>query len=140
VVPDAYTILLVDDDPDFLAMQKHLFEAQGYDVRCATDPNAAMRQMNEAPPDLIVTDLMMRSLDAGFTLAGHVKGDPRLGHIPVVIVTAVSSRRGFDFQPRGPEDLASMHADAFFEKPVPPRELLARVADLLCASDQAEES
>ena len=43
----------------------------------------------------------------------------------MVIATSARRAAGYDFRPRGPEDLAQMHADAYIEKPVP-RELLLR--------------
>ena len=51
--------------------------------------------------------------------------------MPVILVTAVSVQRGFDFRPRGAADLAAMHADAYFDKPVDPAALTAKVAELL---------
>ena len=49
----------------------------------------------------------------------------------MILVTAAASQRGFDFSPRGREDLAAMNADAFFDKPVAPRPLIAKVQELL---------
>jgi CheY-like chemotaxis protein len=74
---------------------------------------------------------MMQSLDSGFTLAKAIKTDPRFSAIPVIIVTAVASQKGFDFRPRSAADLAAMHADAFFDKPVSPGALIAKVEELL---------
>jgi len=82
-------------------------------------------------PDLVVTDLMMSSLHAGFSLAQEMAADPRLRHVPVIIVTAIGSQLGLDFNPRSPDDLAAMHAAAFFEKPVEPDALLGAIAELL---------
>jgi CheY-like chemotaxis protein len=72
---------------------------------------------------------MMKALDSGFTLAREVKS--RWARVPVILVTAAASQRGFDFSPRGSEDLAAMNADAFFDKPVAPDQLIAKVRDLL---------
>jgi CheY-like chemotaxis protein len=79
----------------------------------------------------VVTDLMMKALDSGFSFARTLKSDPRFATIPVVIVTAVSSQKGFDFHPKSPADLKAMNADAFFDKPVSPEALLAKVKELL---------
>ena len=49
----------------------------------------------------------------------------------MIIVSAVASQKGFDFQPRTAADLAAMGADAFFDKPVAPQVLLAKVKELL---------
>jgi CheY-like chemotaxis protein len=121
----------VDDDPDFLSMNASILASRGYAVVCRSDPRAALADMEGLGPALVVTDLMMQSLDSGFTLAKAIKTDPRFSGVPVIIVTAVASQKGFDFRPRTPEDLAAMHADAFFEKPVSPEALIAKVEELL---------
>ena len=125
----ARSILLVDDDRDFLLMNRTVLEAGGYRVRCATDPQAALAAAEIERPDLVVTDLMMDRLDAGFSLARILK--ERFPGLPVILVTAVSVQRGFDFRPRGRVDLAAMHADAYFDKPVDPVALTARIEELL---------
>jgi CheY-like chemotaxis protein len=125
----APSILLVDDDRDFLEMNRGVLEARGYRVRCAADPRAALAAAEAERPDLVVTDLMMDRLDAGFSLARTLK--ERFAGLPVILVTAVSMQRGFDFRPRGGIDLAAMHADAYFDKPVDPAALTARVEELL---------
>lgn len=125
----ARSILLVDDDRDFLEMNRGVLEAHGYRVRCAADPRAALAAAESERPDLVVTDLMMDRLDAGFSLARAIK--ERHPDVPVILVTAVAVQRGFDFRPRGPLDLAAMHADAYFDKPVDPAALTAKVAELL---------
>jgi hypothetical protein len=43
----------------------------------------------------------------------------------------VTSTVGLDFRPRTSEDLAAMHVDAYFDKPIPPKQLLDRIAELL---------
>jgi len=125
----ARSILLVDDDRDFLEMNRSVLEALGYRVRCAADPRSALAAAESERPDLVVTDLMMDRLDAGFSLARSLKD--RFAGIPVILVTAVAVQRGFDFRPRGAVDLAAMHADAYFDKPVDPAALSAKVEELL---------
>ena len=123
--------MLVDDDPDFLAMNRSVLERKGYRVLTASSPQAAADAMRRDPPDLVVTDLMMKELDAGFSLSRTIKEGRETAHIPVIIVTAASSQRGFDFRPRNAVDLAAMRADAFLDKPVSPAALLAKVEELL---------
>ena len=124
-------IMLVDDDLDFLEMNRHVLEARGYTVVCFSDPEKALERMAQDKPHLVITDLMMDTLDSGFSFSRRVKEDPRLRDIPVIIVTAIGSRRGFDFAPRTPEELAVMQAEAYFDKPVAPKTLLAKVEELL---------
>ena len=127
------TIFLVDDDRDFLELEKRILAGSGCAITCFSDPQAALAALAGPGelPALLVTDLMMSSLDSGFTLARALKNDPRLDAIPVIIVSAVSSQKGFDFHPRTPHELEAMGAVAFFDKPVAPQALLAKVKELL---------
>jgi CheY-like chemotaxis protein len=132
---DATTILLVDDDKDFLELERRILESRGYRIVCFSDAQAALAALHAGPqavtPALVVTDLMMKALDSGFTFARALKADPRTAMLPVIIVSAVSSQKGFDFRPRTAADLAAMGADAFFDKPVAPEALLDKVKELL---------
>jgi len=132
-------IMLVDDDLDFLEMNRHVLESRGYRVVCFSEPEKAFEQMAEEKPDIVITDLMMSTLDSGFSFSRRVKDDPRFRGIPVVLVTAVGSRRGFDFMPRSAEELKEMRVDAYFDKPVTPETLLAKVEELL-ERDGGEDS
>jgi CheY-like chemotaxis protein len=129
------TILLVDDDKDFLELERRILESRGYKVISFSDTQAALDALGAAGPAetpvLVVTDLMMKALDSGFTFARALKADPRTAALPVIIVSAVSSQKGFDFRPRTDSDLAAMGANAFFDKPVAPEALLAKVKELL---------
>ncbi len=124
-------ILLVDDDPDFIEINRAILEGRGYRVIAAAQPEEALRTMAAERPDLVVSDLMMDQLHSGFSLARRIKQDPRFGATPVILVTAVSSQFSLDFRPRTPEELAAMHADAYFDKPVPAAALVAKVEELL---------
>jgi len=125
------TILLVDDDQDFLEMNRGILEAKGFRVDCFTDADRAWESMRSRTPSLVITDLMMKSLDSGFSLARKIKSDPDYTDVPVIIVTAVASRRGFDFNPKNREELEEMGAEAYFDKPVSPELLIAKVKELL---------
>jgi CheY-like chemotaxis protein len=124
-------ILIVDDDADFLAIHRHILEGAGYRVAAAGGSEEALAAMARQKPDLVITDLMMKAFDAGFSFARQVKEDPRLASTPVIILTSVTSQMGLDFRPRTPEDLAAMHADAYFDKPAPPQALVEKVRELL---------
>jgi len=129
-------IALVDDDPDFLTLTQHVLEAAGYATVTATNPEAAMATLPEVQPDLLITDLMMTSLDSGFSVVKQVRAHPRLSGIPIIITTAVTRRLGFDFTPRTQEELDAMGVDAYIEKPIEPKAFLERVRELL---DRGEE-
>ena len=124
-------ILCVDDDADFLEFYREVLGAGGYRVSCFTNQMEALRRMAEAVPSLVVTDLMMESLSAGFTFSRAIKDNDRYRRVPVIVITAIGGLRGFSFSPKGPEDLKAMSADAFFDKPVAPEILLSKVKELL---------
>jgi len=124
-------ILLVDDDEDFLDINRHILEPNGYRVVCASSPQEGWQRIEQEKPALVITDLMMTSLDAGFSLSRQIKQDPRFADVPIIIATAVTSQVGLDFRPRTPEDLAAMSVDAYFDKPIPPKLLLEKTAELL---------
>jgi CheY-like chemotaxis protein len=126
-------ILIVDDDYDFLELNRLVLERAGYRVMTAAEPKQALLLMEKDKPDLVITDLMMTTLDSGFLFARALKEDPRYAAIPVIIATSVSSALGLDFRPRTDEDRANMFVDAYFDKPLDRTRLLATVAELLAA-------
>jgi DNA-binding response OmpR family regulator len=54
-----------------------------------------------------------------------------MSDVPIIIVSAVSRQRGFDFRPRTAEDLTTMGVDAWLDKPISPDALLAKIEELL---------
>ena len=127
----AALIVLVDDDPDFLELQKRILEQRGYRTRCFSAADEALEAMRSEKPDLVLTDLMMSTLDAGFAFARRLKEEPRLADVPLIVITAIGPQRGLDLRPRSPADLAAMRADAWFDKPVAPEALLSAIEELL---------
>jgi len=128
---DQPLILIVDDDYDFLEINRFILEGAGYGVVTATNPAEAQQRIAEQTPDLVITDLVMTSADAGFAFSGQLKGDPRTAGVPTIISTSVSSQLGLNFRPETDADLAKMHVDAYFDKPVDAQALLAKVKELL---------
>lgn len=126
-------ILIVDDDYDFLELNRLVLERAGYRVATAAEPRQALLLMERERPDLVITDLMMTTLDSGFLFARAIKEDPRYTGIPVIIATSVSSALGLDFAPRSDQDRANMYVDAYFDKPLDRARLLATISELLAA-------
>jgi len=124
-------ILIVDDDYDFLEINRFILEGAGYGVVTATNPAEAQQRIAAQPPDLVITDLMMTSVDAGFALSALLKSDPRTADVPIILSTSVSSQLGLNFRPETDADLAKMHVDAYFDKPINSQALLTKVKELL---------
>ena len=130
-------ILLVDDDYDFLEINRIILERAGYRVVIAAEPQQALAKMEAEKPDLIITDLMMTSIDAGFSFSRTVKEDPRYADTPVIICTSVSSVLGLDLRPRSDADMDHMYVDAYFDKPLDHARLMATIARLLAVARRA---
>jgi CheY-like chemotaxis protein len=126
-------ILIVDDDFDFLEINRIILEGAGYRVVTATNPGEALVRIDAETPDLVITDLMMTSIDAGFAFSAQLKGDPRTAGVPIIISTSVSSALGLNFRPDSDADLAKMNVDAYFDKPIDAQALIAKVGELLAA-------
>ncbi len=81
------TILLVEDQIEFLAVQKHYLERNGYQVISAENGIEAIRRARESLPNVILMDLSMPKLD-GLTATRKLKEDPTTSNIPVILLTA----------------------------------------------------
>ena len=130
-MPQAPLVMVVDDNVPFLEVVEVVLQARGYRVVCCTNPDEALVKIRAERPHLVVADVMMAGLDSGFALSRQIKGDPQLAATPIILVTAMTSQRGFDFTPRTPEELAAMNADAYLAKPVAPEALLDKIEELL---------
>jgi CheY-like chemotaxis protein len=124
-------ILIVDDDYDFLEINRHILERAGFRVVTASSPGQAMERIAAETPDLVITDLMMSEVDSGFSLSRGLRDDPRTAAVPIIMSTSVTTALGLDFTPRSAADLASMKVDAYFDKPLDPAALVAKVRELL---------
>lgn len=132
-------VLVVDDDPDFVELHRDILEGAGFAVACAFDPDEAFALACQRRPALVVTDLMMSSLHAGFSLTARLREALPPPRVPVVIVTSVERTLGLDFRPRTPEELRAMNADAFFAKPVRPAVLVDTVRKLVGGAGAGSE-
>ncbi len=125
----AYKILLVDDDPDFVAATKTVLESRhDYKVLTASDGVFGLAIAKVEQPDLIILDVLMPFED-GFNTARELKIDPEMSKIPIMMLTSFSQRKGeTDISiAQGME----LEAEDYVEKPVSPQELLRRVDKLL---------
>ncbi|NJN85274.1 MAG: response regulator [Leptolyngbyaceae cyanobacterium SL_7_1] len=115
-------ILVVDDIPDNLFLIKAILDDEGYEIQLVSDGIAALDQINQTPPDLVLLDIMMPGMD-GYEVSGRIRQSTKLPYIPILLITAhgeSSLVRGLD-----------SGADDFIRKPLDVDELLARVRSLL---------
>ena len=116
-------ILLVDDDPWIQRMVSTILAKRGHRVDTASDGVEGLARANDAPPDLIITDVMMPRMD-GWAFVRAVRSRPELALTPVIFLTALAAEndrmRGF-----------ALGADDYLPKPFRFEELEARVATAL---------
>lgn len=81
------TVLIVEDQIEFLAVQKIYLERHGYRVLAAMDGEEGVRSAREHRPDLILMDFTIPLLD-GLGATAELKCDQATRHIPIVLLTA----------------------------------------------------
>lgn len=123
------TIMVVDDDLDFLTVMTMQLETCGYRVITVESAQAARAQLEQVRPDLVMVDLMLEEPDAGFSLCYEIKR--RTPDLPVIMVTAVSSTTGLSFEADTDEERAWIKADAVLAKPVRFEQLQGEMQRLL---------
>jgi len=113
------SILVVDDERGFCDVVTVILESQGYQVHKAHHANDAIDLMDEATPDLILTDMMMPEID-GVGLIKLLRETPAWADIPVVVVSAYS-------EPEIQENAFAAGATGFISKPFSASELRSTV-------------
>lgn len=123
------TILVVDDDKGTVELIRMMLEVRGYKIVPAYSGQEAMALLDQVAErttgwkvpglDLILLDIMMPGVD-GFKICQRVKDDPKLCHIPVIMVTALE---------RTSDKIAAIEfgADDYITKPFQPEELAASI-------------
>ena len=82
-------VLIVDDEPDAREVLVKILERAGHVVRIARDGKEAVIQVNLKPPDVVVLDLLMPTMNGADFLA-TVRAYRRFRSLPIVLLTAVS--------------------------------------------------
>ncbi|MDJ1178596.1 response regulator [Roseofilum sp. BLCC_M91] len=116
---ESNVILIVDDNPNNLAVLSDFLDESGFEVRVARDGESALEKVNYAPPDLILLDVMMPGID-GFEACKRLKSNLDTEEIPIIFMTALSDTVD---KVKGLE----LGAVDYITKPFSQEEVLARV-------------
>ncbi|GGF45300.1 hybrid sensor histidine kinase/response regulator [Echinicola rosea] len=124
-------ILIVEDNND---LQKFIYDQlKGeYHIYRAENGQEGIKQLNEKPIDLVITDVMMPVMD-GFAFCDIVKSDVNFSHIPVIMLTAKNTLQS---KIEGME----LGADVYLEKPFSMDHLSLQIKNLLHYRDQVRQA
>lgn len=127
-----YTLLLVDDDPEVLALLQKKFEDEPFKIFTAAEGASALSIVKTERPDLIVLDVRMPGL-SGLEICRFLKADKNTREIPIIILSARSDEidrvLGLEFG-----------ADDYVTKPFNTQELILRIHNVLRRVYKVEES
>lgn len=121
----AKTILMVDDDRDFVQAVTTLLNASGYEVVTASNGQEGFEKAKKVNPDLISLDVMMQDDSEGFNIAKKLSENEVTRDIPVIIVTGIKKAGEFAYDYNTGE--VRVPAKAFLEKPIEPEFFLKTV-------------
>jgi two-component system alkaline phosphatase synthesis response regulator PhoP len=118
------TILVVDDEPHIVEIVHDYLKQAGFRVLTAFDGQTALTVARHERPDLIVLDLMLPGGMDGLDVCRHLRRDPVLADVPIIMLTARSEET---------DRLIGLElgADDYVTKPFSPREVVARVRAVL---------
>ena len=117
------TILYIEDNEFNRKMVRQLLARTSYRLTEAADGEAGVTAAREAPPDLILMDIQLPKL-SGLEATRQLRADPRTAAVPIIVVTS--------FALSGDEQKArDAGATAYIAKPYSPRDLLAKIHEIL---------
>jgi two-component system alkaline phosphatase synthesis response regulator PhoP len=125
------TVLIIDDDRDYVRAIQALLESSGYSVRSAASGRDGLQLAKSIEPDLILLDVIMTERTEGFFILQEMRRIPALRQTPVIMISSIySDEPAFRVDP----EAGWLPADLFLPKPVEPAHLLAEVKRLTSES------
>jgi len=129
------TVLIVDDDEDYLFQTTARLRADGFNVLEANGEAAGLEAVERGGYDVAVFDLMMDNMDSGFILCHRAKRSHP--DKPVLLVTGVAGETGIEFDAATREEKSWVKADALLSKPVRYEQVRTEI-ERLCPQGSAE--
>jgi DNA-binding response OmpR family regulator len=123
------TVLIADDDQDYLFQMKLYVESFGFEVITAETQKEAEEIIRSFKPDLAIFDLMMEKDDSGFILCYKMKR--KYPDVPIILATAVASETGIAFGVDSDSDKQWIKADLYLEKGIRKDQLHREINKLL---------
>ena len=123
------SVLIVEGDAHARELARAFLVTAGHSVAVANDGAEALVRLSESPPDVVITEIMVRKID-GLALCKRIKGDPATNHIKIVVFSIMAA------MVRSRE----AGADDFIKKPLTQRKLVDVVASVLGRTDAPTQS
>ena len=130
-MPPPKTILIVDDEPDAIAITEAMLSELGQFETCsANDGISGLAKAKKTLPDLIILDLQLPRKD-GLAVFKDLKANARTKNIPVIMLTGVAEKVGISFSAKDVERLTGAAPEAYVSKPVNPTVFHEAVSKIL---------
>ncbi|MCF8365119.1 MAG: response regulator [Bacteroidales bacterium] len=123
------TVLIVDDDMDYLYQLKLKVENFGFEVVTADGQFEGEKVIESLKPDLAIFDLMMENEDSGFVLSYKMK--KKYPDVPVILATAVTAETGMSFDINEESNKSWIKADLLLDKGIRSDQLEKEIKKLL---------
>jgi CheY-like chemotaxis protein len=117
------TVYFIDDSATMREVIKIAFRRENINVVACHDAATALKEIEAAKPDIVITDVIMPDKD-GYDVCQHIKSHPDLAKTPVILMSGVVNRAVA-------EKAFAVKADELLRKPFQPQDLIARVKHLL---------
>jgi CheY-like chemotaxis protein len=118
-----FTLLLADDSVTIQRVIELTFADEDIRVVAVSDGNQAIARVEAEAPDIVLADVGMPG-KTGYEVSSYIKHQPRLAHIPVLLLTGA-------FEPIDPQKAAEAGCDGVLAKPFEPQLVIGRVKQLL---------
>ena len=132
--PGNYTILLVDDDQDYLVQLQAKIQNFGFKTIVADGQKEAEALIEKTRPDLAILDLMMENEDSGFILCYKMK--KKYPDVPIIIATGVAAETGISFDINDENNRKWIKADRFLDKGIRSERLREEIENLLLKNNR----
>jgi CheY-like chemotaxis protein len=124
------TVYFIDDSATMREVIKIAFRRENINVVACHDAATALGEIEEARPDVVITDVIMPEKD-GYEVCQYIKNHPDLGRTPVILMSGVVNRAVA-------ERAFAVKADELLRKPFQPQDLITRVKHLLKPKGQQQ--
>lgn len=112
-------VLIADDEPHVTRVLQLCLAREGYEVECVGDGTAALAVIRCRPPDILITDIQMPGM-GGRELCHAIHAEFPQREFPILVMTSMTARENREWA-------AAIPNTDFLEKPLSPRNLIARL-------------